>query len=205
MQDTQQTEPTQTAAPVGRRERRRLRTAHALQAAALELFERQGYDATSTEEIAAAADVSPRTFFRYFPTKESVVFFHEYGEVADAVLADDDLDTTSPRTYVRDGILRLFAAIPASDEDVLARRARVMFSTPGLHGHLAADMANERRRLVDGLRSRFTDLSPVAAEAVAGAAVGVAAAVLERWAADGGDLDQMLADGLDAAGFHPAP
>lgn len=187
----------------GRRERRRLRTAHALQAAALDLFERKGFDATSTEEIAAAADVSPRTFFRYFPTKESVAFFDEYGEVVEEVLADADLDTSSPQAFVRDGILRVFAAIPPSDEDVLARRVRVIFSTTSLRGHLAADLADERRRLVEGLRERFPGLSAVEAESVAGAAIGVVAAVLERWGLDGGDLAEQLLAGLDVAGFGP--
>lgn len=193
-------EPSAAAAD-GRRERRRLRTAHALQAAALELFERQGFDATSTDEIAAAADVSPRTFFRYFPTKESVAFFDEYGEVVEEVLADADLDTSSPHAFVRDGILRVFAAIPPTDEEVLARRVRVIFSTPSLLGHLAADLANERARLVEGLGDRFPDLTPVQAESVAGAAIGVVAAVLERWGHHGGDLAEQLLAGLDVTSF----
>jgi AcrR family transcriptional regulator len=54
------------------------RTRQALLEVALQRFASQGYDTTTTEEIAEAAGVSPRTFFRYFPTKESVLFFGEY-------------------------------------------------------------------------------------------------------------------------------
>jgi AcrR family transcriptional regulator len=54
------------------------RTRAALLDAALNLFSANGYDETTTDEIAEAAGVSPRTFFRYFPTKESVLFFGEY-------------------------------------------------------------------------------------------------------------------------------
>jgi AcrR family transcriptional regulator len=50
-----------------------------LQQAALDRFGVNGYDTTTTDEIAVLAGVSPRTFFRYFPTKESVLFVGEFG------------------------------------------------------------------------------------------------------------------------------
>jgi AcrR family transcriptional regulator len=53
------------------------RTWRTLRQAGLELFASQGYDATTTEQIAERAGVSPRTFFRYFPTKESVIYAGE--------------------------------------------------------------------------------------------------------------------------------
>jgi AcrR family transcriptional regulator len=68
-----------TDASPSRRQAHKLRTQRALQQAALDLFGEQGYDTTTTDEIAERAGVSPRTFFRYFPTKESVLFVGEYG------------------------------------------------------------------------------------------------------------------------------
>ncbi|WP_102141966.1 TetR family transcriptional regulator [Mycobacterium hubeiense] len=65
----------------------------ALLEAALNLFSANGYEQTTTDEIADAAGVSPRTFFRYFPTKESVLFSGEYGFIhafSGVFLAQDD-------------------------------------------------------------------------------------------------------------------
>jgi AcrR family transcriptional regulator len=74
--------------------RRTARTRQALIDAALHLFALNGYEATTTDDITELAGVSPRTFFRHFPTKESVLFF---GEDDFALLVADRIATTSRR------------------------------------------------------------------------------------------------------------
>ena len=67
------------------RERNRSRTKQEIELAALQLFERQGYDATTVEQIARRAGISSATFFRYFSSKEEVLFANEQSAVDEMV------------------------------------------------------------------------------------------------------------------------
>ncbi len=68
------TELKQSGAAEGRRERKRRQTRERIEQAAMTLFLERGFDATTIEDITEAADVSKRSFFDYFPSKEEVVF-----------------------------------------------------------------------------------------------------------------------------------
>jgi AcrR family transcriptional regulator len=94
------------------RDAHKSRTKLALREAALKLFATQGYDTTKTEEIAEKAGVSPRTFFRYFPTKESVLFLGE-------------------RAWVQ-SFSHLYRGQPDSLSDVEAMSATLIDLAPGL-------------------------------------------------------------------------
>src|SRR3954464_9320848 len=65
----------------GLRERKKAKTRWAIQEHALRLFGEQGYAATTVDQIAAAAEISPSTFFRYFATKEDVVVQDQYDDL----------------------------------------------------------------------------------------------------------------------------
>jgi AcrR family transcriptional regulator len=155
-----------TAEPASLRQRKRARTRAALIAAALELFERQGYEATTIDEIAAAADVSPRTFFRYFSTKEEVALGDDVGpEILGLLAARPAAEPMleSARRVVADSLV----LVSEDDRKALLARLRIVYRTPSLRarrweyqlemGRISGAILAERRGLPpDDLDSRVT-------------------------------------------------
>lgn len=117
------------------RERKKATTRAAIQQQAMRLFLEKGFDATTVEEIAAAASVSHMTFFRYFPTKEDAVMADEYDPyIAEAIAAQPASDSaiTRVRTALRMSIKR----VGPEERDFVLTRARLILSTPALRARL---------------------------------------------------------------------
>ncbi|NUT32818.1 MAG: TetR family transcriptional regulator [Hamadaea sp.] len=196
--------PDSTPAPLGLRERKKARTRQALQDAALRLIRAQGYDATTVDQIAAAAEVSPATFFRYFPTKEDVIIEDEYDPVMIRRWHDADLVGT-PVQRIRQVVRETMDGLSADERAAILERTRLIYSVPQLRARAWDNWMRTQRvfaeLLGEQLRRPPEDLR---IRAYAGAVMGAMLSVFEIWIADpsldlGDLLDEALAvldDGL---------
>jgi AcrR family transcriptional regulator len=185
----------------GLRERHRRRTLAQLEEVALRLFEEHGYDAVTIDDITAAADVSRRTFFRYFPGKEDVLFAdqRQRAEALRRALAARPAGEP-PMTALRQALMSL-AAECEIDRERLLRRTRIMAATPSLQ---ARGLAHQRtgEQFVTDLMAEWlgvdpaADLRPAIVAATTLAAMRVA---FNSWLAGGGkgDLRALVSDALD--------
>jgi len=171
------------------RERKRASTRQALIDAAAELFERRGYDGATIADIAAAADVSTRTFFGYFATKEDVLFPDAGARVRAALKAiDDRLPGERPAQI----LVRALSELGAAGDDMVGRmaalRLRLIRSVPAVRGRGLQLQYDAQIEIADRLHAAFPDeLDDVDSAALVGAFVG----------AVGGALDVLLRDGPD--------
>jgi AcrR family transcriptional regulator len=192
----------ESAAPVeGLRERHRKRTAAELEEAALTLFSERGFDAVTIDDIAAAADVSRRTFFRYFASKEDVILSDHPRRLDElqAALNRQAVDEP-PLTALRHAILSLANRFE-EQRDHMLRRFQLVTTTPALEARSLCLQRNWETAVTGMLAERMgvdpaADLRPGVAAATAMAAMRVATA---NWLAEGGhaDLPAIVADALD--------
>ena len=191
---------TQTAPEIGLRERKKRQTRDRLVAAAFALFAERGFDHVSAAEIAARADVSERTFFRYFATKEDVIF-PETEELRGRV---DELVANLPTELsVIDGLRRALKTISHEFEDskdLQLARARLVESTPSLQTLVLQHEQEWVESFANAVADRLgldpdEDLRP---ELTAAVVVAAFRAVMNRWIRSGGnaDVDQMLDQAL---------
>ncbi|PXY31239.1 TetR family transcriptional regulator [Prauserella muralis] len=139
--------------PAGLRERKKARTRAAIQDHALRLFIEQGYAATTVEQIAEAAEVSPSTFFRYFPTKEETVLYDRL----DPVLIESFLNQPpelSPLAAVRGALHAIFDSLDSEESELERARQRLVFSVPELRARLLDQVAGGLTMLNDAVAKR---------------------------------------------------
>jgi AcrR family transcriptional regulator len=147
---------------VGLRERKKQRTRDALVDAALDLFLTKGYEATTIDQIAAEVEVSPRTFFRYFASKEDVALSLTADEqrvlLAELVARPE---SESPFTALCQAMRSLLKMLRKTDDAETGRYLRcqkVVHSTPALlAGAMRLIKENERRLVAEVARRLGTD------------------------------------------------
>jgi AcrR family transcriptional regulator len=135
------------------RERKKAKTRAAIQRHALRLFREQGYEATTVEQIAAAAEVSPSTFFRYFPTKEDVVFYDPFDPVLIAAFEAQPREL-SPMAAMRAALHLTFAAMSGEDKEEQWERGRLILSIPDVRMHVLNDVVATARVLEELVAKR---------------------------------------------------
>jgi AcrR family transcriptional regulator len=174
--------------PPDRRQRKKARTRRDLVEAAVTLFDERGFEGTTIEDITNAADVSPRTFFRYFGSKEEILFADHQQSVDDLRNRLDECPEGEPLLVtVREAMLTIAGRIEAK-RDFHMLRIRLNAESPSIVAFALRVQQDWVRIIAKALAARLgvnvrTDLRPML---IAGAANVAMRSALTRWAAGQG-------------------
>jgi AcrR family transcriptional regulator len=174
-----ESEPPAGPEPLGLRERKKLRTRKAIAVAALRLFAERGYEETTIADIAAVADISPRTFFSYFPSKEDVVFAEiddRLAEVRERLLGRTTEET--PLAAIRRSVLDVIEALATEHGEYGAVQVRLVFERPALQARALQRMHDAQEQVEEAVRELCPGISEIEAVAVGGIALGGMQAVV---------------------------
>ncbi|MEU1573014.1 TetR family transcriptional regulator [Streptomyces collinus] len=145
------------ARPLGLRERKKIKTRHAIRQATYALVREQGYESTTVEQIAERAEVSPSTVFRYFPTKEDIVLTDEYDPVIEDLLRERPVGEPvleSLRWAMGKAMTQALAENPDFGRDEMMLRVRLMAEVPAVRSRLLESMSVTGRLLCRSLAER---------------------------------------------------
>lgn len=174
------------------RERKRTRTRLMIQAEALRLFADKGYTQTTVEDIADAAAISPRTFFRYFPSKEDVVMWDEYDDpVALDLLAaqpEDEPLAETIRAVVRETLEGLYR----HDPERLLTRVQLASTVPELRARFVEQQTRGIEQLTEVFATRRgARVDELTLRVVGSAMLAAVSVALDAWQRDGGKADLL--------------
>ncbi|GAB3693364.1 TetR family transcriptional regulator [Actinocorallia lasiicapitis] len=194
------------------RERKKLKTRRAIQEHALRLFAEHGYDATTVEQIAEAAEISPSTFFRYFPTKEDVVVTDEYDPLMERFFREETagLEPVAGLRKLFTESLTLMLADPADKARLLAR-VKLSDTVPALRARTWELHQQSTRPVLVAMLAERLGRAPddLEIQLFAGMVIGVISTVTSAWAAGDGrdDLTELFGRAFDfaTAGFPFSP
>ncbi len=192
----------------GLRERKKRERRRRIEDVAMELFALQGFDATTIDQIAAAADIAPRTFFSYFDTKDDVVLA-DYANRLGRILHELDQRPTDEPAW--SALQRSFAAVAsdyAAEADRLAQRFAIMAATPSVQARSLQLQAGWEHTLTAHLATRLAAASgdPVP-RLLAATSVAVMRASLHHWLTTprSVELPTLVQDAFDRLGVGLAP
>jgi AcrR family transcriptional regulator len=186
------------------RQRKKTATRDRIRSCALRLFHEQGYDATTVEQIAAAAGVSHMTFFRYFPAKEDVALSDSYDPLLARLL--EQTPAALPlidriRTALLQGLRQLYDA----DRDTLLAQNKLIVSTPALRERLWANQMATQQLILQALGGGQHDPQPSFQDRVTVAAcLAAATTAILTWVENGGnpELPDLMEQAFDTL-THP--
>lgn len=189
----------QTSRSASLRDRKRARTRHMIQAEALRLFADKGYYGTTVEDIADAAAISPRTFFRYFAAKEDVVAW-DGQDRPHAESAAPPPAAPPVAEAVHAAFREMMSKFSHHDRDLTVARLRLVFTIPEIRSRYWSDQPDAPSVFRSMLASRNIPLDEPQARVVVMAIMNAAAVAMDRWQRDGGtgDLVAMFDEAVDA-------
>lgn len=143
---------------LGLRERKKIKTREAIRTAMYALVKEQGYDATTIDQIAERAEVSPSTVFRYFPAKEDIVLTDEWDPILVAELRARPADEPWPES-IRYVMLKAARMGVKDDLEVARLRTHLMVQVPAVRSRMMESMSVTGRMFSEAIGER-TGLDP---------------------------------------------